>query len=240
MAKNNVAEWSATAADNTDIAGTGILGSDRVLNFDNAFRELMAQIAAAKLVLGGIVQELDAAQRLRASLNMGTRDVLLAEYTAADLVGLTVLNFDIPTSYQILRIDMFGIQSVVSGTIDLRFGTTAGGAVASGATDYITNSLQAISGSDPTSYFAATSSMSIGFMFAGQYGHQCVTIDKGRGDTAANMTTIVNSLAPSLDFIAIRGGRRQALGIQNRIAILFSQALAESGSIKIYGQTPAA
>lgn len=43
MAKNKVTDWSATAADNSDIGGTGILGTNAVQNFDNALREMMAQ-----------------------------------------------------------------------------------------------------------------------------------------------------------------------------------------------------
>lgn len=42
MAKNNFLDFSTTAADNTDIAGIGIQGTNSVSNFDNAFRTLMA------------------------------------------------------------------------------------------------------------------------------------------------------------------------------------------------------
>jgi hypothetical protein len=45
MAKVKVTDWSETASDNTDIGGTGIQGTNAVQNFDNALRELMAQIA---------------------------------------------------------------------------------------------------------------------------------------------------------------------------------------------------
>lgn len=44
MAKNNVSEWDPIAANNTDVGGTGIQGTNAVSNFDNALREIMAQI----------------------------------------------------------------------------------------------------------------------------------------------------------------------------------------------------
>ena len=42
MAKNTFLDFSTTAADNTDVAGIGIQGTNLVSNFDNAFRTLMA------------------------------------------------------------------------------------------------------------------------------------------------------------------------------------------------------
>ncbi|MDI6836778.1 MAG: hypothetical protein QMD99_13850, partial [Rhizobiaceae bacterium] len=45
MAKSNIRDYSTSAASNTDIGGIGTLGSNAVGNFDNAFRELMAQLA---------------------------------------------------------------------------------------------------------------------------------------------------------------------------------------------------
>jgi len=42
MAKNSFLEFSTTAGDNTDIGGIGILGTNAVSNFDNAFRTIMA------------------------------------------------------------------------------------------------------------------------------------------------------------------------------------------------------
>jgi hypothetical protein len=44
MAKNTFLDWSTTASNNTDIGGTGILGTNAVSNFDDAFRTLMAQL----------------------------------------------------------------------------------------------------------------------------------------------------------------------------------------------------
>ncbi|MBB4255447.1 hypothetical protein [Rhizobium sp. BK008] len=44
MAKTNFLSWSQTAANNTDIDGIGILGSNAVKNFDDALRTLMAQL----------------------------------------------------------------------------------------------------------------------------------------------------------------------------------------------------
>src|SRR5690349_12055848 len=40
-----VTDWSTTAASNTSIGGIGIQGTNLPSNFDNAFRELMAQVA---------------------------------------------------------------------------------------------------------------------------------------------------------------------------------------------------
>lgn len=45
MANEAISEYSTTAASNTDINGIGILGTNSVVNFDNAFRELMSQLA---------------------------------------------------------------------------------------------------------------------------------------------------------------------------------------------------
>lgn len=44
MAKTTFLSWSQTAGNNQDIDGIGILGSNAVANFDNAFRTLMAQL----------------------------------------------------------------------------------------------------------------------------------------------------------------------------------------------------
>lgn len=58
MAKNSVDDWSATAASNTDVGGINIQGSAPVSNFDNALREIMAQIAASPL--SSVQTQLDA------------------------------------------------------------------------------------------------------------------------------------------------------------------------------------
>lgn len=44
MAKNSVTDYDTTAANNTDIGGIAIEGSDNVANFDNALRELMSHL----------------------------------------------------------------------------------------------------------------------------------------------------------------------------------------------------
>ncbi|MDV4166185.1 hypothetical protein R1538_34615 [Rhizobium leguminosarum] len=46
MAKTSILDWDTAALGNTDINSIGILGSNIVANFDNAFRELMAQGAS--------------------------------------------------------------------------------------------------------------------------------------------------------------------------------------------------
>lgn len=51
MAKNSVADWSTTASDNTDVGGINLTqGAMLPSSVDNAFREMMAQIAAAGFV----------------------------------------------------------------------------------------------------------------------------------------------------------------------------------------------
>ncbi|MDR9808213.1 hypothetical protein [Rhizobium hidalgonense] len=44
MAKNDFLSWDTTPANNADLGGIGILGSNAVKNFDDAFRTLMAQL----------------------------------------------------------------------------------------------------------------------------------------------------------------------------------------------------
>jgi len=45
MAKNRIRDFDVDPANNTDIGGTGILGSNNVRNFDDGFRTLMAYLA---------------------------------------------------------------------------------------------------------------------------------------------------------------------------------------------------
>lgn len=45
MAKTTVRDWDVTAANNTDVGGIGIQGTNLPSNFDNALREIMKQIA---------------------------------------------------------------------------------------------------------------------------------------------------------------------------------------------------
>lgn len=46
MAKNSILDYNLIPDNNTDIAGLGIQGTSAVSNFDNAFRTIMAQLAA--------------------------------------------------------------------------------------------------------------------------------------------------------------------------------------------------
>lgn len=46
MAKSSVSDWDTTAANNTDVGNIGIAGSSSIRLGDNAFREVMAQIAS--------------------------------------------------------------------------------------------------------------------------------------------------------------------------------------------------
>lgn len=52
MAKNSVFEWSATAANNTDVGGVGITGNSLPSNLDDAIRTLMAQVKSFQTYLG--------------------------------------------------------------------------------------------------------------------------------------------------------------------------------------------
>jgi hypothetical protein len=45
MAKNSVTDYDTTAANNAEVGGIAIEGSDNVANFDNALREIMSHIA---------------------------------------------------------------------------------------------------------------------------------------------------------------------------------------------------
>lgn len=45
MAKDKISDYSTSAASNTDIGGIGIQGTNLPSNFDNAFREIMSQLA---------------------------------------------------------------------------------------------------------------------------------------------------------------------------------------------------
>jgi hypothetical protein len=45
MAKNAITDYSTTAADNTDVGGIGIQGTNAISNIDNAAREIMSQLA---------------------------------------------------------------------------------------------------------------------------------------------------------------------------------------------------
>lgn len=53
MTKDNPYEWDVTPGNNSDIAGTGIEGSNLPSNFDNALREVMAQIAKRIAAVNG-------------------------------------------------------------------------------------------------------------------------------------------------------------------------------------------
>lgn len=52
MAKNDVASWDTTAGNNTDVSGTNIAEGCAAGNVNNALREIMAQIAAWRSLVG--------------------------------------------------------------------------------------------------------------------------------------------------------------------------------------------
>lgn len=52
MTKDTVFDWSATAADNTDVGGVGITGNNLPSNLDDGIRTVMAQIKSFQTYLG--------------------------------------------------------------------------------------------------------------------------------------------------------------------------------------------
>jgi hypothetical protein len=52
MTKDSVFDWSATAADNTDVGGVGITGNNLPSNLDDGIRTVMAQIKSFQTYLG--------------------------------------------------------------------------------------------------------------------------------------------------------------------------------------------
>lgn len=82
MAKTKVDDWSTTAASNADINSISILGTAPVSNFDNAFREAMAQIAATPLA--------ESADDMRDNLSVwGRAESSRVFATVADMVAAT-------------------------------------------------------------------------------------------------------------------------------------------------------
>lgn len=67
MAKNNVKDWDATAANNTDIGGINIAENCLAANINNAIRELMSQ------VVGDCVLNNNGNQSVAGSLTLGTQ-----------------------------------------------------------------------------------------------------------------------------------------------------------------------
>lgn len=76
MAKGSLKSWDVTASLNTDVGGIAILGSSNVSNFDNAIREMMAQLAGAKIIQGGESTTLSDAEKLIAFANIGATSSL--------------------------------------------------------------------------------------------------------------------------------------------------------------------
>ena len=84
MTKTKVDDWSTTAASNADINSISILGTAPVSNFDNAFREAMAQIAATPLA--------ESADDMRDNLSVwGRAESSRVFATVADMVAATDL-----------------------------------------------------------------------------------------------------------------------------------------------------
>lgn len=83
MAKNTFLDWDPTASNNTDIAGIGILGTNAVRNFDDAFRTLMAQLRAG--VDGEVVYAVKAGNYTA----LANDNNAVHRYTATATVSLT-------------------------------------------------------------------------------------------------------------------------------------------------------
>lgn len=93
MAKNSVADWSTTAADNTDVGGVGITGSSLPSNLDNAMRELMAQIKAySNKAVQTIAQTFTNAEQRQAKQNIGVPFSLYTNNGAADYIVVAADN----------------------------------------------------------------------------------------------------------------------------------------------------
>lgn len=86
MAKTAVGQWDTTAANNTDINAIGIQGTNLVSNFDNALRELMAQIKTfqTNLYIGHTAQ-----------LAVANTDALQVIGTGAASAGVGILAFGV-------------------------------------------------------------------------------------------------------------------------------------------------
>jgi hypothetical protein len=83
MAKTDFLSWDTTAGNNQDIDGIGILGSNAVNNFDNAFRTLMAQL---RIGVDGRIVYANKSANYTALVNDNNA---VHRYTAAVTVALT-------------------------------------------------------------------------------------------------------------------------------------------------------
>lgn len=89
MPKTKVDDWSATAGSNTDVGGISIQGTAPRSNFDNALREIMAQVAATPLA--------EAAADMRTNLSVYSQAESAATYfnqTTGGAIGGTAVRGD--------------------------------------------------------------------------------------------------------------------------------------------------
>lgn len=81
MAKTKVSEWDSTPANNTDVGGVGIRGSDNLSNANDAIQNMMAQIKAG-VATTDTANTFTATQTIKRTLNM-----------TADSGGDAIMNF---------------------------------------------------------------------------------------------------------------------------------------------------
>jgi hypothetical protein len=106
MAKTTVGSWDTTAANNTDLNSIGIQGTNLVSNFDNALRELMAQLKTfqTNLYIGHTAQ-----------LAVANTDALQVIGTTTASFGMGLLAFSATGSAQ-GHLDFYKSASGVIGT----------------------------------------------------------------------------------------------------------------------------
>lgn len=83
MAKNSISDWDTTAGNNTDVGGVGIAGTTTIRSGDNAFREIMSQVADYFITNGTLASA--------ATLNLDSVDNLTLEITGTTSVTAVTL-----------------------------------------------------------------------------------------------------------------------------------------------------
>lgn len=116
MAKNSLSDWDATAANNADVGGIPIVGAAAVSGFDNALREIMAQLKAGALNKTG--------DTMTGNLDAQTVDAvaLLVAGVAVRLAGT-----DIPQSEITDLVTALAAKAAKAQTISTGTGLTGGG-----------------------------------------------------------------------------------------------------------------
>lgn len=105
MAKNSVSDWSTTAADNTDVGGIAIQGTNNVKNFDDALRETMAQVKAdtGNQIRTDADQGLTTTQQAQGRANLGL-PALPSFYAMCSLSAPQTVTGPVPFGYIVTNI----------------------------------------------------------------------------------------------------------------------------------------